>query len=253
MEVPEVRCPLTSCFNLSTSSSSILIFTLSRLRSCSTCSTDNAGASLSRRSFSHSSSLAAISSFSLPLTRRKPEVSPQSSEKDSTERFFLLCLVAAADGELGLLILRDWRFWEATTAYGDLLGLGRRIEGSASSWPMWNLSTAVFTEEAVWERRRGDPDVDADPSKSLDDEDLCLWGDWSEVWETWKANRTRCSLSAADGSASDSIEGDRGNRDPGIDIEGLRFRDRESWGLGECRERSDGKSSTLWQSTKWRI
>lgn len=80
--------------------------------------------------------------------------------------------MAAPDEGLGLLTLQDLRFREATRACGDLLGLGKRIEGSASSSPMWNLSTAVFTAEAEWSR--GDPDVDGDPSRDLDDEASCL-------------------------------------------------------------------------------
>ena len=46
------------------------------------------------------------------------------------------------------------------------------------------------------------------------------------------------------------MEGDRGKSDPGIDTEGLRFRERASCGLGECREHLDGKSSTLLQLTQ---
>lgn len=158
--------------------------------------------------------------------------------------------MATADGEIGLLIRRDWRFREETRTCGDLLGLGKRIEGSASSSPMWNLSTAVFTEEeTILKWRREGSDVNADPSKSLGD--FCFWGDWGS--EVCKANRTHCSFSTANGSASGSVEGDRGKRDPGIDTEGLRLRDRESWGLGERREQSEGKSSILLQSTEWMI
>ncbi len=47
------------------------------------------------------------------------------------------------------------------------------------------------------------------------------------------AKRTRCSRSVAE--VSGSMEGERGNREPGIDIEGLRFRARgKGRGEGEC-------------------
>jgi hypothetical protein len=46
------------------------------------------------------------------------------------------------------------------------------------------------------------------------------------------------------------VEGERGKRDPGIDTEGLRLRDRESGGLGERREQLEGTSSILLQSTE---
>ena len=67
--------------------------------------------------------------------------------------------------------------------------------------------------------------------------------------EVFKANRTHCSFSTADESAG-SVEGDRGKRDPGIDTESRRLRDRESWGLGESREQLEGESSTLLHSTE---
>ena len=51
--------------------------------------------------------------------------------------------------------------------------------------------------------------------------------------EVCRENQTTCSFYNADEPASRSVEGDRGKRDPGDDTEGLRLRDRESWGLGE--------------------
>ena len=79
--------------------------------------------------------------------------------------------------------------------------------------------------------RREELDVNSNPSKRLG---RFLFLRRLRV-EVCRENQTpcQCSFYNADGSASRSVEGDRGKRVPGDDTEGLRLRDRESWGLGE--------------------